>query len=275
MKVGVIGYTNVAPLLYNLKNIELVRGVPTEINSALLNGDVDLANISAIEFIKHSDSLRALPDFSVSVLGSVYSVNLFSKLPWHELDGKTICVTNQSATSVELLKTLLKLDNIKAKLEVSDSNLKSLLIDYPAVLLIGDDALREWYRICGPIDEKKQMFRLPAIGQLNDETIEVIDLAQMWFKKTNLPFVFAVWASPIDSEPSFEIIDQMRQARRFGIGHLAEISCVEAVRLGLPERIIQHYLWNFRYHLEDPDKKGLQKFAQLSDLQANLTFWNL
>jgi chorismate dehydratase len=50
-------------------------------------------------------------------------------------------------------------------------------------------------------------------------------------------------------------------ARRRGIGHLAEVSERHALRLGLPERVVQHYLWNFRYHLEAPDRLGLSEFA--------------
>ena len=35
----------------------------------------------------------------------------------------------------------------------------------------------------------------------------------------------------------------------------------KAAKLGLPERVVQHYLWNFRYHLEAPDRLGLKEFA--------------
>ena len=86
-RLGIIGYTNVAPLLHSLEtelsgqNIEWVRGVPTQINTALLEGQVDLANISAFELIENADKLRALPDFSISVLGAVYSVSLFHTVP--------------------------------------------------------------------------------------------------------------------------------------------------------------------------------------------------
>jgi chorismate dehydratase len=282
--LGIINYTNVAPLLHHLEPaltgfpVEFVRGVPTEINAALLERRVDLANISVFEFLEHADSLRALPDFSVSVLGPVYSVNLFHTVPWHELGGCTIAVTTQSATSVKLLETLLKLDGINAKLERATQNLETLLETYPAVLLIGDDALVEWYRVCGPISETTQMIRLPNTGKLSSgKTVQVTDLAESWYAHTGMPFVFAVWASRADNPPPKELVLALRNSRRFGVGHLAEIAELEAARLKLPVRIVQHYLWNFRYHFEAPDRAGLAKFTQLvkPEMVGKLSFWDL
>jgi chorismate dehydratase len=283
-RLGIIKYTNVAPLLNHLEPslanypIDFVRGVPTEINAALLEGRVDLANISAFEFLEHADSLRALPDFSVSVLGPVYSVNLFHTVPWQDLEGRKIAVTTHSATSVKLLETLLKLDGINATLERAEPNLEKLLEDYPAVLLIGDGALSEWYRLCGPISETLQMFRLPNTGRLaSGKSVRVTDLAESWYGHTGMPFVFAVWASRRDNPPPQELVLGMRNSRRWGVGHLAEIASLEAKRLGLPERIVQHYLWNFRYHLEAPDRAGLIRFGELAVPKAvgQLSFWDL
>ncbi len=284
-RLGIIKYTNTAPLIHSLEhelealNIEYLRDVPTGINAALLDGRVDIANISAFEFIQNAGTLRALPDFSISVLGAVYSVNLFHTVPWTELAGRTIATTTHSATSVKLLETLLKLDGINAKLERVDSlDVDALLETYPAVLLIGDAALEWWYRVCGPISDTAQMHRLPHQGTLpRHQRVTVTDLAMSWYAHTGLPFVFAVWASRQDNPPPFDLVLGMRRARRWGVGHLAEVAGSEAARLHLPERIVQHYLWNFRYHLEAPDRAGLEKFAQLSSPEhaGRLTFWDL
>ena len=69
----------------------------------------------------------------------------------------------------------------------------------------------------------------------------------------------------------------MRYARRWGVGHLAEIAKIEAARLELPERIVQHYLWNFRYHLEAPDRAGLMRFAELvaPEMVGKLSYWDV
>lgn len=262
--IGLIHYTNVAPLLDDLvlpPGVEVVKGVPTEMNAALLSGRVNLANISSVEFIRHADQLAALRDFSVSVLGAVYSVNLFHTKPWQELGGARIALTNQSATSVALLEVLLRESGIRAKLECAEGTAQDLLDSgFDGVLRIGDSALREWYAAVGPISDEVSVLDLPhSRGRLT-----VTDLAERWFQLTGHPFVFAVWAYRKDAPPPPELLRAMRMARRRGIGHLGEVAARHAERLGLPERVVQHYLWNFRYHLEAPDRLGLAQFAALS-----------
>lgn len=263
-RVGLIHYTNVAPLTATLtlpEGVEAVSGVPTAMNAALLSGEVDLANISAVEFVRHADRLAALPDFGVSVLGAVYSVNLFHARPWAELGGARIALTSQSATSVALLELLLREGGVSAKLERAEGRALDLLRGgYDGVLRIGDSALREWYELVGPIGEDVSMLELPHAGG----GVTVTDLAQRWYALTGHPFAFAVWAYRKDRPPPPDLLLAMRAARRWGVGHLGEIAEKHAARLGLPVRVVQHYLWNFRYHLEAPDRAGLEAFAALS-----------
>ncbi|WP_425146984.1 menaquinone biosynthetic enzyme MqnA/MqnD family protein [Deinococcus sp.] len=259
--IGLIHYTNVAPILDYLElpeGVTAVQGVPTEMNAALLSGRVNMANVSAVEFIRHADVLAALPDFSVSVLGAVYSVNLFHRRPWGELRGGRIALTAQSATSVALLEVLLRETGVQASLERAEGTALALLDQgFDGVLRIGDDALREWYEVVGPIGEEVSMLDLPhAKGG-----VTVTDLAHRWFILTGHPFAFAVWAYRKDAPPPHALLQAMRQARRRGIGHLGEVAERHAALLGLPARVVQHYLWNFRYHLEAPDRLGLNEFA--------------
>ena len=259
--IGLIHYTNVAPILDYLEvpeGVEVVKGVPTQMNAALLSGRVNMANISAVEFIRNAGVLAALPDFSVSVLGAVYSVNLFHRRPWGELRGGRIALTAQSATSVALLEVLLRETGVRATLERAEGTALALLEQgYDGVLRIGDDALREWYRVVGPIGEEVSMLDLPHARH----GVTVTDLAQRWFTLTGHPFAFAVWAWRKDSPPPHALLQAMRVARRYGIGHLGEVAGRHAPLLGLPTRVVQHYLWNFRYHLEAPDRLGLNEFA--------------
>ncbi|ADV68214.1 menaquinone biosynthetic enzyme MqnA/MqnD family protein [Deinococcus maricopensis] len=262
--VGLIHYTNVAPILDDIElpdTVTAVRGVPTEMNAALLDGRVSFANISIIEFIRHADTLAALPDFSVAVLGAVYSVNLFHRRPWADLHGARIALTAQSAGSVALLEVLLRHSRLNVTLERAEGHARDLLdAGYDGVLRIGDSALREWYDAVGPIHDDVSVLDLPH----QKDGLIVTDLAQKWFELTGHPFVFAVWAYRKDDPPPPELLRAMRMARRRGIGHLGDISARHAAKLGLPERVVQHYLWNFRYHLEAPDRLGLQEFADLA-----------
>lgn len=261
-RAGWIHFTNVAPILDSLTvpdGVSVITGVPTQMNAALLSGEVDIANISAVEFIRHADTLAALPDFSVAVLGPVYSVNLFHTCPLPEL--RRVALTSQSAMSVALLEVLLRQKGLTPVLTRAEGTAESLLAaGFDGVLRIGDDALREWYGVVGPLTPERTMTNLPHAAR----GITVTDLAEEWFNLTGHPFTFAVWAYRKDNPPPAALVQAMREARRRGLGHLADISQRHAEKLGLPERVVQHYLWNFRYHLEAPDRLGLREFADLA-----------
>jgi chorismate dehydratase len=248
-RLGIVSYTNVAPLHWRLEpweNAEFVRGVPTELNKMLLEGSIDLTLVSSAEFIRHRDTLRALPDFSIATLGPVQSVMLFHNEPWEKLDRKKIALTTDSATSIELLKILLRETNISAEFVAMKPDLDAMLESCEAALVIGDVALKE----------------AVAKRKVHGEIVYKTDLGEAWYRLTKLPFTFAVWASQKDNEPSKAFVDKLRFAREYGLGHLAEVADFEAKHLGLPQNIVQHYLANFRYYLMPPDVDGLVTFAK-------------
>lgn len=264
-RLGIVDYTNVAPLHWGLEpwpGAEFVRGVPTELNRKLLDGEIDLTLVSSIEFLRRRKELRALPDFSISTLGPVYSVVLFHWRPWGELDGKRIAVTTDSATSVELLKVLLTEAGLESQLIPTTPNLDAMLERHDAALLIGDKALSE----------------AVAARQVRGKRPYMTDLGEAWYGLTRLPFTFAVWASPRGRPPSALLVAKLRAAREHGLGHLAEVAAAEAQTLRLSPATIQRYLSNFRYYFEPPDRDGLIAFAEKSLPEfklGELEFWDL
>lgn len=268
-RLGIVSYTNVAPLHWSLEpwkqaegEVEFVYGVPSELNAALAAGEIDLTLISSIEFIRHRRDFRALPDFSISTLGSVYSVMLFHKRPYAELDGATIAVSTDSATSVELLRVLLEGRGLRARLAPMAPDLDAMLAVCDAALLIGDAALRE------------AIMR----GPMGGDAPFVTDLGEEWYRLTRLPFTFAVWASQAEYCPSERLVAEFRAAREVGLGHLAEVAAGEARKLGLEPGVVQRYLANFRYYFEAPDRDGLVEFARRSEPgmdPSELQFWDL
>jgi len=54
IRLGRISYVNMAPVFYRLDaEVDEVQGVPTELNTRLLAGELDLAPISSIEYRHH------------------------------------------------------------------------------------------------------------------------------------------------------------------------------------------------------------------------------
>ncbi len=264
-RLGIVAYTNVAPLHWGLEPWEgsrFFRGVPTALNAKLLAGELDLTLVSSVEFIRHRDRLVALPDFSIATLGPVLSVMLFHHRPWQELDGGRVAVTSESATSVELLRVLFEADGMSVELVPVPTDLEAMLGGFDGALLIGDAALVEGAA------------RRPLDGLVP----LVTDLGEAWYRLTALPFTFAVWAAEADRPPSARLVEELRATRERGLGHLAEVVEVEAAARGLPEAVVLHYLANFRYYLSPPDRDGLEAFAARVDPDyepGTLRFWDL
>lgn len=267
--LGVPRYANTAPLYHFLEEgdgLSFRYGVPTELNRWLLNGEVDLSLVSSYFYLKNADKLKPLPDFSVADLGPVYSVNLFHHKPWNQL--KRIALTTESATSIELLKYLLASDGLEVEYTSEQGGLE-LLERYDAVLLIGDRAISTYFGLLSIVPES--VHQVPNFA----EGIHITDLSMRWFEKTRLPFVFAVWATRKNAPPPPEVIRRLRGARSLGLGNLSAVAGTEAQRLHVNERLMQHYLWNFRYHLEAPDRLGLEAFAKAVGLNYPNDFWEV
>ena len=264
-RLGIVDYTNVAPLHWGLEpwpGACFYRGVPTDLNARLLAGDLDLTLISSVEFVRHRERLVALPDFSIATLGPVHSVTLFHHGPWDQLAGTRIAVSTESATSVALLEVLLRADGIAAHLTPAASDLAAMLASHDAALLIGDAALEE------AVARRAVGGRVPY----------VTDLGEAWYRLTRLPFTFAVWAADAERPPSPRLVAALREARTRGLGHLADVAQVEAEARGLAPEVVLRYLANFRYFLMPPDRDGLEAFACRIDTNfrpGELRYWDL
>jgi chorismate dehydratase len=262
-RLGIVAYTNVAPLHWGLEpwpGACFHRGVPTDLNARLLAGDLDLTLVSSAEFVRHRDRLVALPDFSIATLGPVHSVTLFHHAPWAELAGGRIAVTEESATSVALLRVLLEADGIDADFVPAASDLDAMLGAFDAALLIGDAALEE----------------AVARREIGGRVPRATDLGEAWYRLTRLPFTFAVWAADRERPPSPRLVAELRAARTRGLGHLADVARAEAEARGLSEAVVLRYLANFRYFLTPPDRDGLEAFACRIDTTfrpGDLRYW--
>ncbi len=180
LRIGQIDYANCFPIFNSLKNshppgsYSFIKGVPSELNAMLSSGQLDVCPSSSIEYARHPEKYLILKNLSISSIGPVKSVFLFSRFPIENLDGKTIGLTGESATSVNLLKIALgvfyKFSNSYVKLENASIG---ALDDFPAILLIGDTALKT--------------------GLHDVKDVYAYDLGEIWYQMTGLPFVFALW----------------------------------------------------------------------------------
>ena len=180
-RLGHIQFINCLPLYYGmvkndvLLDVDLVKANPADLASELLDGDLDLAPIPAIEYARHADELVLLPDIAISSDGEVQSILLVSKVPAEELSGRTVALAANSRTSVVLGRILLaRRWNVTPSFVDMPPDLPAMLRDADAALLIGDEAIRTYW------EQPAGLF--------------TYDLGTEWKAWTGLPFVFAVWA---------------------------------------------------------------------------------
>jgi chorismate dehydratase len=249
-RLGRIAYLNVLPIYFALEHIfsengfHLVRGTPAELNALMRRGEVDLGSISAMEYGRAFRDYLLLPDLSISSIGAVGSVLLFSRVPFSGLDGRTIRVSAASASGAALVKILMaelfEVQPLYQRGPLADTPLS----DYAAVMAIGDEALR-----------------LSAAGAMPFE----LDLGQAWQELTGLPFVFGVWAVRRDfadahSEATATLHRLLLRSRDWGLGSLAELSRLAATPFGMTPARILAYFRQLNYSLDPEHEEGLATF---------------
>jgi len=180
IRIGQISYTNVWPIYFHFPHdrfgsrLAWIEQVPSELNRAMLAGEVDMGAISSFAYAQSHDRYELYPDLSVSAYGNVNSILLFHKKPLAELDGCTVMLPTTSATSVNLLKIILsRFVGVRPKYVYAAPSLETMMKQADAALLIGDDAIR---------------------ASWSDHPYEVSDLGGLWHRYTGEWMTFAVWA---------------------------------------------------------------------------------
>jgi chorismate dehydratase len=218
----------------------------------LQSGEVDISPSSSFEYLLNSRKYLLLPDVSISSGGPVQSVLLFSPCSPEKLAGRTIGMTGESATSINLLRVLLR--EYYALPQVLDSvpsgAAEDLITARQPVLLIGDRAM-------------KQARQLPA-------GMQIYDLGELWLNHTGLPFVFALWiirrAAAHDKADQLRLLhQQLKKSLTMALQHLPQLATKTLLHheLNLPPDELIHYWRTINYQLTPQHLEGLKKFAQL------------
>lgn len=263
VRLGVIDYLNCVPVYDwllgqmasdGLPRIETIAGTPAQMNQALLSGAIDISNVSSVAFGEHADEWLLVPHLSVAAHGAVESVLLFSwQDDWRALDGRSIALTDHSATSVALVRLLSERRyGIQPHYVTQPPDLDAMLAEHDAALLIGDIALREGH------------LRRAIAGRGQPH---VFDLATEWQTWTGLPFCFSVWAARAeraDAIATSEVVRLLHDSRARGIGNIDRLAHEAAARLDLPIAVCARYLRLLDYDLGPSDLDGLRHFLEMT-----------
>jgi aminodeoxyfutalosine synthase len=245
--IGKIPYLNSVPFYahFEKRDFRILPVTPRRMGVLAEEGTIDAGLFSLMDYFNQEKNLE-LMGWCIATRDQVKSVMLFSKEGWRDLGGKIVGITDDTATSVQLLKVLLeKKYGVEAKFERLHSGVNNYG-KYAAVLLIGDDALRH----------NKQGL---------DGFELVYDLASEWYQWQKLPFVFAVWAArrgmPADAKQELQrtIADALDKAG----GDFVRVGGTHGRRIGLTDEETQEYLAGFNYRLGEREHEAMSRFRQL------------
>ncbi len=206
------------------------------------NGEIDAGILAAADYFVHEDRYEPIAGLGVANREEVRSILFLSRRPMAELDGARIGITEESNTSVRLLRVLLELrDGIRPAEYV-----RGLRDESDAFLVIGNEALR------------RNTTATPAFPYR-------YDLATEWWNWTGLPFVFALWAvrRSLPEETKGQLAELLERSFVLGMSQIDQIAAEFAGELGARE-VLASYLRNFHYRLESEEMKGFEEFRRLT-----------
>lgn len=271
LTVGHITYANCVPFFHYLPELgfagRIVPGVPAQLNRLLASGDLDVSPSSSFEYARNWQEYLLLPGHSISACGPVQSVLLFSDTPLERLDGEEIALTGESATSVNLLRILLRefLHHEKVVCRVPREPVEEILAVGRPALLIGDRALKAAAEVKG--------------GR------HVYDLGELWHKHTGLPFVFALWILRRDAaqrkrQEVRALLDLLAASRARAFASLEKLAAESPERQWMGEERLVDYWRCMSYDLSDAHVAGLRLFFRLArkhgllDLEPEVRFFD-
>jgi aminodeoxyfutalosine synthase len=246
--IGKIPYLNSLPFYSEFEKgaFKVLPIVPRRMGILAAGGQLTAGLFSLMDYYRNEASLELL-DWCIATRDQVKSVMLFSNHGWKELDGKRIGITDETATSIQLLRLILrKKYRVKAEFVRLHAGVNSYG-DFDAVLLIGDQALHH--------------------NKHGLEGFELVyDLAAEWYDWKKMPFVFAVWAmlknSPAGTREALETTIRLSLSR--SEGRYRAIGEVHGKELGLDPAYVEEYLEGFNYTLGDRERDAMREFRQLT-----------
>ena len=170
-----------------------------------------------------------------------------SNYPIEQLHNKKVVLTEDSATSALLVRLILAEHKVAPVFVTGKMRrLEDIPDDADAVLVIGDAALTQ------PWDDSFDLR---------------MDLGELWYQKTGMPFVFAVWVVRRDyaahhPEQVAAALDLFLRSRDQGYENLGTVIDRGVARLNLDRCLIERYYQVLLCDLDQPKIHALELFFQ-------------
>ena len=239
LRIGCVKYLNARPLIHGWPG-EVVFDHPSVLCDKLSAGALDVALVSSFEFLRNP--VYTLVDgISICSNGPVHSV--FGAHSGELAEIEEIEVDPASQTGINLLRCVLAEMGLAPKFVFRTRLMQRAITPRLAKFFIGDQAIR--FR-----DE-------------TDGTFQFWDLGEEWQKRTQLPFVYALWLIRPEVPSPKAIADSLRACRD---NNLRELDLLIAGEREFSPDFCQFYLTEcIRYQYGPQEKEGLSTFRKLCE----------
>ncbi|AGK60186.1 futalosine synthase [Archaeoglobus sulfaticallidus PM70-1] len=235
-RIGKFGFLNNFLPYYFLeksKKYEIVETNPRNMVNMLLRKQIHYAPVPLFASLKNG-----LKNYSFCVASNdrVLSVVVVSKKK--ELEGD-IAITNQSLTSVNLLKIILKEKGLENRLREFDSGSAwDLLKECDNALVIGDEAIKA-----------RMVFRV------------VMDLGEEWYDITGLPMVFGISAS-LNGFDASKIDRDLLESTEKGYKNIHLIIEEAEKHFKMPVEFLEEYFKTLKFKLGGKERRSIELFEE-------------
>ncbi len=241
-KISIVSYLNSLPFAYGLENykqikesIILSKDIPAKGADKFKNNICDIALVP-VGSLPYISNYNIITDYCIGAEKKVDTVLLLSKKEIKNIN--KIYLDYQSRTSVKLIKILAnKYWKIYPEWINTTENLDKKIKQINSALIIGDRAF-----------EYKKYFKFSY------------DLANQWYKFTNLPFAFAVWVSKLNINNEF--INKFNNALKYGVDNINKITLPDNAKIN--NTVFKDYLTNkISYKFDVNKKNAVKKYLEL------------
>lgn len=245
-RIAASSYLNTAPLIWSFihgakqDSVDLYTDkAPARCAEMLSAGEVDAALVPIIEYQRIPD-IAIVPDVCVGSRSAVRSVVIASKVN-NLKKVKRVALDDSSRTSVALVKIIFReFLGFEPEWQTSQPDLRSMLENNDAALIIGDPAMR-----------------IPR------DRLRVFDLGTLWHDYTGFGFVFAMWMTRADNARAVRAVDFVA-ARDEGLAHLDEIAASQGDQSLSPDEIKEYLTRNIAFQMDENMTKGMELYFELA-----------
>ncbi|MBA2565169.1 MAG: menaquinone biosynthesis protein [Gemmatimonadetes bacterium] len=227
---------------------EVLAGEPSRLNRLLAAGRIQVAPCSSIEYARHAERYRVVPDLAIASRGDVRSILLASRRPPERLGSCVVGLPTASASSSCLAEILLtKRFGAEPEFGWFDQTREDPFERFDAALFIGDVALGERARRAGEMCWT--------------------DLGGAWTEWTGLPFVYALWqvhAAPSLDGPIALLARALLDGRSAGLADLPGLAERYPETFPLGRDALPRYWSELGYRLDEEAREGLIAFYTMA-----------